>query len=300
MTNALETKLTLFKAGSIAANAYLGVAKNVYLCPICAKEFSIDSVHDGRLTLEHVPPKATGGKWLVLTCKECNNKSGHSIDSAAARRDEIESIMCILLGKKDDDQSRRAEMKIDASIVPIRFSRSNGTTELRPVTQAINPGCLDRTEEFFKKHARLGTGKGEKITISVTLKNFQLGAMISDLKTGFLAAFAFFGYRFALHPNLVQVRQQILQSNIDLLAGRFYFRLNGDLSQPFMLVAMTEPVKCVAAVLQKRIVLMPEPDGAGNLYDLMEPQDSSVNFKGIPLGWPKTMELLWDLNCGLA
>jgi hypothetical protein len=296
MAKALVTKLKLFKAGVAAANAYLGMAKNIYLCPICAQEFPIDSVHDGRLTLEHVPPKAAGGKWLVLTCRECNSNSGHSIDSAAARRDEMESIMDILAGKKDDDQSRRAEMSVGGFIVPVRLSRAKGTTEFRPVPAASNPESLGKSEEFFKKHARLGTGEGERITISVSLKNFHLGAMISDLKIGFLAAFAFLGYRFALHPNLVPVRQQILQPEIDLLAGKFYSRLTSDPHQPFMLVAITEPVACVAAVIQNRVVLMPEPDGPGNLYDSLPPQNPGVRFTGIPLGWPKTMELRWDLS----
>jgi hypothetical protein len=169
MAKALETKLKLFKVGIAAANAYLGIARNVYLCPICAQEFPIDSVHDGRLTLEHVPPKAAGGKWLVLTCKECNSKAGHSIDSASARRDEMESIMDILIGKKDDDQSRRAEMSVDGSIVPIRLFRAEGTTVFRPVFEASNPEFLKKNEGFLKKHARLGTGEGERIKISVTL-----------------------------------------------------------------------------------------------------------------------------------
>ena len=37
------------------------------------------------LSVEDVPPRHSGGRPLVLTCKACNSTAGHSIDAVADR-----------------------------------------------------------------------------------------------------------------------------------------------------------------------------------------------------------------------
>lgn len=52
-----------------------------YICPLCLQSFSVSDIGTEIITLEHVPQKSLGGKAIALTCKNCNNDSGTSIDS---------------------------------------------------------------------------------------------------------------------------------------------------------------------------------------------------------------------------
>ena len=52
-------------------------APRVYGCPLCLGAFGSPEA----LSPEHVPPKAIGGKPLVLTCRKCNNSHGHLLDA---------------------------------------------------------------------------------------------------------------------------------------------------------------------------------------------------------------------------
>jgi hypothetical protein len=110
MSRGQDLRLKLFATGAKAASLHFKADQDVYICPLCGRGFLIQAVIDGTLTLEHVPPKSLGGKPLVLTCKDCNNDSGHSIDSAAALRKDMESIQDIILHGKEDMKPRPAEM----------------------------------------------------------------------------------------------------------------------------------------------------------------------------------------------
>ena len=59
-----------------------------YACPCCLRAYGRDAPSDGTLTYEDVPPKSVGGRWLVLTCKQCNNTAGTRLDAQARLREE--------------------------------------------------------------------------------------------------------------------------------------------------------------------------------------------------------------------
>jgi hypothetical protein len=56
-----------------------------YVCPLCLFAGSEKALDAGWLSREDVPPKALGGKKIVLTCAPCNNRAGHEIDWHARR-----------------------------------------------------------------------------------------------------------------------------------------------------------------------------------------------------------------------
>lgn len=70
-----------FKKHGITINAGdFTLPDELYLCPISLNLYSIESLKNKELTIEHVPPKSLGGKGMVLVDKEINNKDGHSAD----------------------------------------------------------------------------------------------------------------------------------------------------------------------------------------------------------------------------
>ena len=291
----LAKRRRLFRIGARAWARYFRLEEDRYACPICGRDFPCGAADDGTLSLEHVPPKSAGGRALVLTCRRCNSEAGQSIDSAEARRQDMDAVFDILLDGKEETLPRHAQMTVGESIIPIEISRFEGTTLLRPVASASNPKALQHVVDFFSDRARHGTGDSEEFTITVSRKDFHRLAKISDLKAGFLAAFAFFGYRFALHPNLEPVRRQILEPNLNIIDTCFHGSFTSASAMPFTLVAVTEPVSCIAAILGNRGVLMPEPHGSGDLYDMLAGWDKrDFSFRGMTLGWPNTLELRWD------
>jgi hypothetical protein len=72
-------------------------------CPLCFTPFTSAEASSGRsVTLEHVPPKALGGKALCLTCKSCNAGAGRDVDQLAARNVRSRFPVTVdILGKKD-------------------------------------------------------------------------------------------------------------------------------------------------------------------------------------------------------
>jgi hypothetical protein len=62
-----------------------------YVCPICLRAFGELALYSAELTFEDVPPKAIGGRPLVLTCSICNTDRGSVIDAAAADRERSEA-----------------------------------------------------------------------------------------------------------------------------------------------------------------------------------------------------------------
>ncbi|WP_341831504.1 hypothetical protein AACH28_22000 [Sphingobacterium thalpophilum] len=70
-----------FKKHGITINAGdFTLPDELYLCPISLNLYSIESLKNKELTIEHVPPKSLGGKELVLVAKEVNNTDGHTSD----------------------------------------------------------------------------------------------------------------------------------------------------------------------------------------------------------------------------
>lgn len=59
-----------------------------YACPCCLKAFGREALSDGTLAIEDVPPKSVGGRWLMLTCRQCNSTAGSRLDAQAQLREE--------------------------------------------------------------------------------------------------------------------------------------------------------------------------------------------------------------------
>jgi hypothetical protein len=71
----------LFDRGLLALQRALGEAvEKGYMCPLCLRIWTREALSLKLLTLDHVPPRSQGGRTVVLTCQECNNRSGHALE----------------------------------------------------------------------------------------------------------------------------------------------------------------------------------------------------------------------------
>src|SRR5437867_4136068 len=80
----MALKETLFAQGAAIVGRYGPAFADSYVCPLCLNAFRFDALADGRLTVEHVPPRRLGGRGLLLTCARCNSWAGTAMDSHAA------------------------------------------------------------------------------------------------------------------------------------------------------------------------------------------------------------------------
>ena len=57
-------------------------ADDIYICPLCMLSFEKEDVSIGKLSLEHVPPKAIKAVIKTMTCTICNNTIGTKLQSS--------------------------------------------------------------------------------------------------------------------------------------------------------------------------------------------------------------------------
>src|SRR5437762_3478480 len=96
-----DRKLSWFDQGAAALRACFDSrgrsadlpAGACYYCPCCLALHDRDSVVDGLLTAEDVPPKSVGGRKILLTCEDCNGSAGRDLDHHASKRQMVEDFL---------------------------------------------------------------------------------------------------------------------------------------------------------------------------------------------------------------
>lgn len=172
-------------------------APRVYGCPLCLRGFA--SPH--ALSFEDVPPKSIGGKPLVLTCRDCNSASGHSLDAfIRADRDAQD----VLTGKKETivRLSRDGHtITAAATLGPDGFRFAGLPDQSNPIDHA-------KFFEFMEAAARSGSSDWG-FTMTLTFRRSPERAAIGWLRVGYLHTFAALGYHYVMRPALDQIRRQI-------------------------------------------------------------------------------------------
>ncbi len=64
-----------------------------YACPCCLRAYPRAAVAARVLTIEDVPPRALGGRPMLLTCAECNSRSGTNFDAHAAQKATADAFL---------------------------------------------------------------------------------------------------------------------------------------------------------------------------------------------------------------
>ena len=165
--------------------------------PDLSTAYTVDAGTDRRLSAEHVPPKAVGGRELLLTCRVCNNSAGTQLDADAKTKEDVRIAM--------RGRSPRPH-RIQAMIGELRLNGELHTSEedcLQIPSKLNKPG----TNEALRSAAQVGA------RLTVRHEPFsELGAKIQWLRSGYLALFAVAGYQLALDPAMQIVREDTLSA----------------------------------------------------------------------------------------
>jgi HNH endonuclease len=288
-------KKRLFDQGVSAAET-LGL-KDTYLCPLCATGFNPAALAIGKLTLEHVPPASRGGKPIILTCRPCNSVAGHEIDAEAAKRDEMTNFVQVLLQGKPGQAGRATAtwgnqpLRIDVSVDASR------TVDLKVIKDSNDPAKVHASTEFMKELMKAGKTDGYSFKVTAAVRFHPRKAQISDLKAAYLACVARFGYRYASHNALDQVRAQIARPEERILEN---WSVPKNLLESDQAIAVFIEDGIVAVALGAATVFLPWPSKPVDQYLQWMARLSSgqqVTFqKGQLFSWPNSFEAMLDHN----
>ena len=178
-------------------------------CPVCLTTFTKKQVAFGKkVTLEHVPPKALGGKVICLTCVKCNN-SASRLDYAANLAEKV----------KDDYLSGRgARVEVDFFGGGIRsgYIRPEDDLTATRFAQQPLPTSIRQLRGGVMKLPSLPIGPDLDVKKGIRFRIKRPNphhVAVSWLRSAYLLVFSLFGregYRFAKSPALRPVREQIL------------------------------------------------------------------------------------------
>jgi hypothetical protein len=168
----------------------------VYICPLCLKGHVLNSIEGDNpsLTLEHAPPKGLGGSAEILTCKSCNNTSGHSMDIAIYRQLDAEPFL-----KANPNSSVPVKYKIDEMPIKGELKFSDQKEPVFFIDEKSNPYHFEKIIAYLNQKS--GTLNFSFSTPS--FKHFRKAL----LRIAYLQAFALFGYTFVFNESGTNIRK---------------------------------------------------------------------------------------------
>lgn len=219
----MNLKEQIFWAGSEDLAKFLEMEVPAYGCPLCERFFELEHLkghpHNNFLSVEHVPPENAGGNKLVLLCKECNSKTGSTIDSQLIAKKRAHELF--EPGPNKFIEFRSGSVSINA-FLDVKDPKNIG---LRVDERHNAPDSNESFKKFVEELRE--NSDGMEFTIATTKRTnyHKRKAELGFLKFSFLYAFAMFGYGFAWNNNLALVRKQILNPE-DHLIENFYLGLD--------------------------------------------------------------------------
>lgn len=279
-------------------------APDCFVCPLCLRAFLPHFLDQDVITIEHVPPRAVGGRRLVLTCRDCNSLAGHNLDSHAAAFDQI-----VRFAHGTMTQASRVEMRIGSNTVhgDIIADGKDIKVQVLDEPRGNRKGTADALTTYFDNMIESGSWSDDEIT--VTIKNGYDGksAKVSWLRSAYLAAFAVYGYSYILHPEMDIVRQQIQRPADDLI--NVFHMTDPDASadtREIIEISAPEWIRSIVVKMGQWIVFLPVPDAAPGLYSRIRldyeasrgSAPTTFKIKGTRLGWPEAPQYLADFLRG--
>jgi hypothetical protein len=270
-----------------------------YACPCCLTAYGYTALSGGLLTYEHVPPKANGGKPLVLTCKDCNNTAGSALDADAARREALHD----LLTARSSRRGLRAEFDVDGITTRGTVSRAGDAFMLSVVPKANNPSDVARSVAALEERIAQNSAGG-RIGFQVT-ETFSIDrARLSWVRAAYLAAFGALGWRYAFQKHLNPLRDA----------------LKDPIGSPFPPISLVDPgadqtrrqlffveeptkLRSLVVTLGPHTVFLPDPseprpfeDISAILEELSQAPSPPHQFTGKEIPWPTKPEYALDRN----
>lgn len=187
---------------------------NNFICPLCLKTYQFLDP-DNNITIEHVPPEKLGGKPLLLTCKDCNSICGYNLDIYLINEVRNSYVLRHLDKKRHKAKLQIEDVCINADATII----GNSDIFFNIDEQKNNPKSYNALNKYLATDDSI-----YRINATIKLSEQKTNtkkAAIAILKSAYLLAFYYLGYRYILHSNLDPIRKQILYPDNDLFGGKY-------------------------------------------------------------------------------
>lgn len=286
--------MTLFQRGVKAFGTLQLPLPPLYVCPLCVR--GLTEVDIGELTREHVPPASLGGKSLVLTCRECNNRAGgkEGVDTHARHGEDMLDLVT-----RNLPGERRARFSVGPTSMNVRVRTEKDHVEIVGM-----PGPPNEADSFMAAFLQMAkTPHSERPPLRITFSHgkYTRGRQeVSWLRAGYLAAFAVFGYRYILRELLQPVRKQIETPDAELIDDFHMWHPTKELNKR-SIVLITKPawVQGIAVTISRHLVLLPLFDSDTGFYERMRRFADGTGkneVSGLALPWPRTPRFELDFD----
>ena len=181
----------------------------IYVCPMCIRGFKKESLiqeNQNPLTLEDLPPRSVGGNPKILTCKECNSKSGHLFDHLILGSLKTESFL-----KRIPNSERESSITLKEGSRYKAITKISGDQGFKFLIQTKDSS---RLKDAFKEIQKNWDGYKFNFTFHGPSQN---KLRIAYLRIGLLLAYYYFGNRLILEQNYHKIRNYINDSTNNTL-----------------------------------------------------------------------------------
>lgn len=171
-----------------------------YVCPFCLQSFT--SVQLDKLSEEHAPQNALGGRKIAITCRECNNGYGENIDAdltTFVKRYEFEKGV----------HGAEVEFEIESGLHGLLSNNNDGTVLFRINCKKCNP----QKAKQFLTNTDVGTVMDG---VKKHPDKYRAEAAAAGLyKSAYIILFKYTGYNFLLNGHYKPLRDKIKHPNND-------------------------------------------------------------------------------------
>jgi len=274
----------MFEAAAPAVAAMWPEHAGTYGCPLCGQFFAEDRFD--ALSVEHAPPRSLRGRKrvAVLTCRRCNSRAGESVDDAMLDHEELRDLRRHTMTRRRESLVESAEGPV---VMDVQFA-PNGNVFLFGVPKASRKEAHDA---WVREMETCTTGKELRISGTIRARRPQRWAEIGWLRSAYLIAFAWGGYRYAFAPSLEGVRAQLGPANRDrVIIRNFAWRIRDAERSDAALRYIHEPelFRSIAIQMGDVMVLLPMLDDM-NLYSRLGDESTdlrTLNLRWLPIPWP--------------
>lgn len=185
-----------------------------FICPICLNQFSVedlDITKPNHLTLEDAPPYSLGGTANTLTCKKCNNESGHKIDFHLVELLNEQEI-------RNFSPNTEAKVTVEHKGEKVQGLLKIDDEGVITITHLLKTNNPEKLEKYVDK-----TGKGDKPILFFKASRVDAKKVeVALLKSAYILAFEHYGYPLILSKAFDVVRQQILNPDDEIYPNGFW------------------------------------------------------------------------------
>jgi hypothetical protein len=261
-----------------------------FLCPLCLGLVKRVPKLGDVVAVEHIVPRALGGRLLTLTCRNCNSDHGTTLDAHLVRRVRVESgehavSVRVSIGAGEHGAEMRLPDLLNGEIIRL-------------------VGISKQSDPAGTEAAMRALDAGEKtIRLRMSFGYTPLRSCVALIRAAYLLMFRMFGYSYICDASAQAVLHQIRNPREQMaVVNGIVWRVPEPLPQDHLVSVLTAPDHLRSFVVFLKLnaspnhvsgVMLPAPGNDGStVYSAVQSPDTPKRkiFRGIPLPhdgfWP--------------